>query len=202
MWYWAGWLPKLDLVPHLWKEHNHIPCTAYRIGLLWKSNGITHVKELCKPLKHQKVVIFIVINSHSQWETEILCERRYHMLSHSRFGALVHCKRNIQIKILNSRLNCALNPRCLFRWPECNPGCCPWENATSSKWICLAHAVRSECQKVAVFYKIRESLLVQFSISLPRWYFNFLWPGWHPQIPSLPELPGIWEMQAELNQKF
>lgn len=100
--------------PHSWKEHDSTSSAAYRIGLLWKSNGIiTHVKN-CKPFKHQKVVILIVINSHSLWETESLCERHDHMLSHARFGAHIHCRRNIQIKILNSRVNCVMPESNIF----------------------------------------------------------------------------------------
>ena len=70
--------------------------------------------ELCKPFKHQQAVIFIVINSDSLQETGSLCERYYHMLSHARLGALIHCKKNIQIKILNSRVNCAVSESNIF----------------------------------------------------------------------------------------
>ena len=74
---------------------------------------MTHVKELCKQL-YQQAVIFIVINSDSLRETGSLCERCYHMLSHARLGALIHYKRNIQIKILNSRVNYAVSESNIF----------------------------------------------------------------------------------------
>lgn len=95
-----------------------------------------------------------------------------------------------------------LNQIFSFLWPECDPGCCPWENATSSEWICLAHTVRSGWQ-VAIRQRSIESLLVNFPVSLPRWCSNFLWPRVAlPQIPSLTELPRTLEIQAALNQNF
>lgn len=65
--------------------------------LLWNSQEMIHVKQLWKLLKQQETV-FIVINFHSQWETEVLCERHYHMFPHTGFGSLFVARGTVKLK--------------------------------------------------------------------------------------------------------